>query len=102
MQKDSELLELLRPIQDPELFISIVELGLIYGVEKTDSQNITVELTLTSPGCPIGPQLMAQVQQTLLEKVDGVKNVDVKLIWDPPWDPKVNCYEEAKMQLGIF
>ncbi|MBI2646289.1 MAG: DUF59 domain-containing protein [Deltaproteobacteria bacterium] len=102
MQKDSELLEVLRPIQDPELFISIVELGLIYGVEKNDPENITVELTLTSPGCPIGPQIMAQIQQTLLEKVEGVKNVDVKLIWDPPWDPKVNCSEEAKMQLGIF
>ncbi len=102
MQKDAELLELLRPIEDPELFISIVELGLIYGVEKTDPSTITVELTLTSPGCPIGPQLMAQVQQTLLEKAQGVKNVDVKLVWDPPWDPKVNCSEEAKMQLGIF
>ena len=102
MQKDAELLELLRSIQDPELFISIVELGLIYGVEKIDPENITVELTLTSPGCPIGPHLMAQVQQTLLEAVKGVKSVDVKLIWDPPWDPKVNCSEEAKMQLGIF
>src|SRR3989338_3666611 len=100
MQKDAELLELLRSIQDPELFISIVELGLIYGVEKIDPENITVELTLTSPGCPIGPQLMAQVQQTPLEAVQGVKSVDVKMIWDPPWDPKVNCSEEAKMQLG--
>ena len=102
MEKNAELLEVLRPIQDPELFISIVELGLIYGVEKNDPENIVVELTLTSPGCPIGPQIMAQIQQTLLEKVQGVKNVDVKLIWDPPWDPKVNCSEEAKMQLGIF
>ena len=102
MEKNAELLEVLRPIQDPELFISIVELGLIYGVEKNDPENIVVELTLTSPGCPIGPQIMAQIQQTLLEKVQGVKNVDVKLIWDPPCDPKVNCSEEAKMQLGIF
>src|SRR3989338_9706503 len=102
MEKDPQLLEFLRPIQDPELFISIVELGLIYGVEKTDPENITVDLTLTSPGCPIGPQIMAQVQQTLLEKVQGVKNVDVRLIWDPPWDTKDKCSEEAKMQLGIF
>ena len=102
MEKNAELLEVLRPIQDPELFISIVELGLIYGVEKNDPENIVVELTLASPGFPIGPQIMAQIQQTLLEKVQGVKNVDVKLIWDPPWDPKVNCSEEAKMQLGIF
>jgi len=72
---------------------------IIYGVEKIDPENITVELTLTSPGCPIGPQLMAQVQQTLLEAVQGVKSVDVKLIWDPPWDPS-QMSEEAKEALA--
>lgn len=102
MEKDPQLLEILHPIQDPELFISIVELGLIYGVEKVDSENIQVDLTLTSPGCPLGPQLIEEISRTLKEKCPEVKNVDVRLIWTPPWDPRVNCSEDAKVQLGIF
>ena len=102
MEKDPQLLEFLRPIQDPELFISIVELGLIYGVQKINPETIQVDLTLTSPGCPIGPQIMAQVEQVLKSEVPEAKTVEVRLVWDPPWDPKVNCSEDAKMQLGIF
>ena len=102
MKKDPELLELLKPIQDPELFISIVDLGLIYGVEKVSDDKVGVEITLTSPACPLGPQIIAEVDKTLKEKVPGVKEVKVDLVWDPPWDPKVNCSEDAKAQLGIF
>lgn len=102
MNKDSELLELIRPIQDPELFISIVELGLIYGIERVDSETIQAHITLTSPGCPLGPQIMSEIEKILKEKIPEVKNVRVELVWDPPWDPKVNCSEEAKMMLGIF
>ena len=101
MEKDPELLKILHPIQDPEIFISIVELGLIYGIEKV-GEDIKVDLTLTSPACPLGPQLKVQVEQVLKEQVLGVKNVEVNFVWNPPWDPKVHCSEEAKMQLGIF
>ena len=101
MEKDPKLMEILTPIQDPELMISIVELGLIYGVEKT-GDTIQAELTFTSPACPLGPQIKAQVEQTLREQVEGVKNVDVRIVFDPPWNPQEHCSEDAKMQLGIF
>lgn len=101
MQKDEKLLELLRPVQDPELFISIVELGLVYGIEQK-GEDVNVDLTFTSPACPLGPQLMAMVEQVLREQVSGVKNVHVNVTFDPPWNPKEHCSEDAKMQLGIF
>lgn len=102
MQKDPELLELVRPIQDPELFISIVELGLVYGIERLNEETIRVDVTLTSPGCPLGPQIKEEVEKILKEKVPGIKNVQLEFVWDPPWDPRVHCSEDAKMQLGIF
>ncbi len=102
MEKDPKIIEFLKPIQDPELFISIVELGLIYGAEQVDPETVNVDITLTSPGCPLGPQIIAQIDQTVKEHIPTAKNVNVRLVWDPPWDPRVNCTEEAKMQLGIF
>jgi len=102
VNKDPELMELIRPIQDPELFISIVELGLVYGVERVDAETVRAQITLTSPGCPLGPQIMSEMEKILKEKIPEIKTVTVELVWDPPWDPKINCSEDAKMMLGIF
>jgi metal-sulfur cluster biosynthetic enzyme len=94
--------EALRPVHDPELMISIVDLGLIYGVEVApDSGKVEVKMSLTSPGCPIGPELMAAVEHTA-RLVPGVEDVHVSLVWDPPWDPTKMASEEAKEQLGIW
>ena len=100
MQKDPKLMEVLTPIQDPELLMSIVELGLVYGVEQVGDV-IKVELTLTSPACPLGPEIIAAVEQTL-GQLEGVKRVDVQLVFIPPWNPREHCSEDAKMKLGIF
>ena len=102
MLTKEEVLEALKPIKDPELNISIVDLGLIYDVDfENDGKKIFVQMTLTSPGCPVGPQLMAAVH-TKAASISGIEDAEVKLIWTPKWDPKIMASEEAKDQLGIF
>jgi metal-sulfur cluster biosynthetic enzyme len=94
--------EALRPIHDPELMISIVDLGLIYGIEvPEDGSRVTVRMTLTSPACPIGPELMAAVDHTV-KLLPGVGEAKVELVWDPPWDPTKMASEAAREQLGIW
>jgi metal-sulfur cluster biosynthetic enzyme len=96
------VLDALRPIQDPEIFVSIVDLGLIYGVDVSeDGTQVTVRMTLTGPGCPVGPQILAAVHHTV-ERIPGVKEPDVQLVWDPPWNPVVHASDEAKDVLGIW
>ena len=96
------VLEALRPVHDPELMISIVDLGLVYDVEVSpDGRRLDVKMTLTSPGCPIGPELMAAVDHTA-RTVPGVDDVHVQLVWDPPWDPTKMASELAREQLGIW
>lgn len=98
----ASVLEALRPVMDPELMISIVDLGLIYGVDVgEDGGRVEVRMSLTSPGCPIGPELMAAVDHTA-RLVPGVEDVHVQLVWDPPWDPTKMASDEAKEQLGIW
>lgn len=97
-----KIFETLKPIQDPELGISIVDLGLIYDAKYDENtRKILIEMTLTSPACPVGPQLMAAVH-TKAASIAGAEDAEVKLVWTPKWDPKVMASEEAKDQLGIF
>lgn len=94
--------EALRPVVDPELMISIVDLGLVYDVDVSpDGKKVEVKMTLTSPGCPIGPELMAAVDHTA-RLVPGVEDVHVQLVWEPPWDPTKMASESAREQLGIW
>jgi metal-sulfur cluster biosynthetic enzyme len=96
------VLNALKPIQDPEIFISIVDLGLIYGVDVSeDGARCAVRMTLTGPGCPVGPQILAAVHNTV-SRIPGVKEPDVQLVWDPPWNPVVHASDEAKDTLGIW
>jgi metal-sulfur cluster biosynthetic enzyme len=97
--------EELKRVIDPELFVNIVDLGLIYVVdvnpaEEPDKVNVGIEMTMTSPMCPAGPQLIAQSKQ-VVGQLDGVQNVEVKIVMDPPWTPD-RMTEEARDQLGIF
>lgn len=100
---ESRIFESLKQVIDPELFVNIVDLGLIYTVDlkpKDDKFDVSVEMTMTSPACPAGPQLLAQSKDVIsrLEKVDGV---EIKLVMEPPWTPD-RMTEDAKDQLGIF
>lgn len=102
MLTKEDIFQALKPIQDPELGISIVDLGLIYNASLQDNgKKVIVEMTLTSPACPVGPQLMAAVH-TKAASITGIEDAEVKLVWTPRWDPKTMASEEAKDQLGIF
>ncbi|NOY08968.1 MAG: DUF59 domain-containing protein [Spirochaetes bacterium] len=87
-------------VMDPELMLSMDELGLIYGVKEEDGRFI-IEMTLTTPACPLGPVLANQVKQEAL-KVDGVKDVEVKLVFSPAWNPRTMASEKAKLMLGLL
>ena len=96
------VLEALRPIQDPEIFLSIVDLGLIYGVDVSESgAKVVVRMTLTGPGCPVGPQILAAVHNTV-SRIPAVTEPDVQLVWDPPWNPVIHASDDAKDALGIW
>ncbi len=96
------VMEALSVVQDPELHMGIVELGLIYGVDVQDSgQNVEVKMTLTSPGCPYGAALM-DAAKLVVEQLPGVTSADVRLVWDPPWDPEKMSSDEVKDKLGIW
>ena len=96
------VLDALKPIQDPEIFLSIVDLGLVYGVDVSeDGAKVVVRMTLTGPGCPVGPQILAAVHNTV-SRIPGVTEPDVQLVWDPPWNPVVHASDEAKDALGIW
>ena len=106
--------EALKQVIDPELFVNIVDLGLIYGVDvrsreaqagaegeaSAPSYDVRIEMTMTSPMCPAGPQLVGNSKE-VVSKLEGVTSVEVKVVMDPPWSPE-KMTEEARDQLGIF
>ena len=98
--------EELKKVIDPELFVNIVDLGLIYKVEfeanedDGSKQNVMIDMTMTSPMCPAGPQLIANSKQ-VVSVLDEVAEVEVKIVMTPPWTP--DCMtEDARDQVGIF
>ena len=96
--------EELKQVIDPELFVNIVDLGLIYEVtlEKTDEgpTNVSIDMTLTSPMCPAGPQLIANSKQ-VLEALEETGEIEVRIVLDPAWSPD-RMTDDARDQLGIF
>jgi FeS assembly SUF system protein len=90
----------LKTVYDPEIPADIYELGLIYKVDIDDDRNVTVDMTLTSPGCPVAGEMPAWVQNAV-GAVEGVANVEVNLTFDPPWDMS-RMSEEARVALGMF
>ena len=96
------ILEALRPIIDPEIRLSIVDLGLIYGVHvSSDSRHVEIKMTLTTPMCPYGPMIMTQVQD-VANTLPGVQDARITLVWEPPWDPKTMASDDAKDKLNIW
>ena len=77
----------LRAVKDPELNLNIVDLGLVYEVDVNPDGDVKVKMTLTSPGCPAGPEIVNDVSQTLKD-LEGVKSVDVEIVWEPYWTPE--------------
>ena len=98
MVTKEEVFEALRQVEDPELGMDIVELGLLYDVE-VQGQRVKVTHSLTSMGCPAGPMIQEDIQRAASE-VPGVEAVDVELTWDPPWTPE-RMSDDAKFILGF-
>ncbi len=94
-----QLIEKLKEILDPELHISVWDLGLIYKTDIKDNGDVFIEMTLTTPGCPLMTTIPLSVKNEI-SKIEGVGEVDVKLVWDPPWKPEM-LSDEAKKRLGI-
>jgi metal-sulfur cluster biosynthetic enzyme len=81
--------------------MGILDLGLIYGVEPRPDGSVRIRMTLTSPACPVGPLLQAQVHAAVL-RLPGVKEVRVELVWEPRWDAKTMASDDVKMELGYL
>jgi FeS assembly SUF system protein len=96
----AKLVTALKTVYDPEIPVDIYELGLIYKVDVADNKDVTVDMTLTAPNCPVAGEMPGMVQSAL-EGVDGIGQVKVHLTFDPPWTPE-NMSEEAKLELNMF
>ncbi len=94
-----QIIAVLRTVQDPEIPVSLYDLGLIYDVVVEDPGLVTVKMTLTSPACPIADLLIQQLQSTI-QAIPGVRTARVELVWDPPWNQNMMS-EAAKLQLGF-
>ena len=97
---EKEVIEILKTIFDPEIPVNIYELGLIYKIEITPSFNALVEMTLTSPACPVAESLPGEVKQRI-KGIYGINEVFVELVWEPTWNMDMMS-EEAKLQLGML
>ena len=89
----------IKKIYDPEIPVNIYELGLIYKIEIKEAKKVNIDMTLTSPNCPVAESLPKMVKDNIL-KLDGVDDVDLKLVWDPPWT-KEKMSEAAKLELNL-
>lgn len=94
------IIDALKEIFDPEIPVNIYDLGLIYGVEVFDGGHAVVTMTLTTPHCPVAESMPAEVELRV-GAVPGVGDVEVNLVWDPPWDPQLMS-DEAKLELGML
>ena len=96
MQTAESIRKALRGVKDPELNLNIIDLGLVYDVFINDTGDVKVTMTLTSPGCPAGPEILGDVKQTV-EVLEGVNSVEVEIVWEPYWtpdrmDPRVRAF----------
>lgn len=98
MLKDQDVFNALKGVIDPELGINVVDLGLVYGVEINEGV-VRVEMTLTSPGCPLAG-LIDQMVKSAVGKLKGVERVELELVWDPPWIPAMMS-EEVREEFGV-
>ena len=89
----------IKKIYDPEIPVNIYELGLIYKIDIKDENKVVIEMTLTSPNCPVAESLPNSVKENIL-KIEGIKDVELKLVWDPPWT-KDKMSESAKLELNL-
>jgi FeS assembly SUF system protein len=94
------VIDALREIYDPEIPVNIYDLGLIYGVDVSPEADVTVTMTLTTPHCPVAESMPGEVELRV-SSVPGIRDAEVNLVWDPPWDP-AKMSDEARLELGML
>ena len=94
------IIDALRTVHDPEIPVNIYELGLVYKIDIDDDNRVNVQMTLTSPACPVAGSLPGEVEAKVKE-IEGVADATVEVVWDPPWHPGMMT-EEAQLELGII
>lgn len=97
---EQAIIDALKTVHDPEIPVNIYDLGLIYRIDIDENHKVLVEMTLTSPGCPVAQSMPLEVADAV-RTVEGVSDVQVDLVWDPPWSME-RMSEAAKLQLGMF
>jgi len=100
LELEEEIVKMLKTVYDPEIPVNIYDLGLIYGVDVDDDKNVIITMTLTAPGCPVADFIIDDVQ-TRVESISGIRNVEVKLVFEPEWHQGL-MNEEAKLELGFL
>lgn len=99
MVTDGFILNILKDVEDPEMGVNIVDLGLVYNIAVYD-EKVLIEMTLTSPACPAGPEIIKSVRDRILS-IQGIEDAEVKLVWSPRWMPEMMS-DEVRDILGIF
>ena len=99
MELKEKIIEEIKKIYDPEIPVNIYELGLIYDIKVEDKNTAKIKMTLTSPNCPVAESLPKEVKDGIMQ-VEGIDNVDLDLVWEPPWD-KDRMSEAAKLELNL-
>ena len=95
----NRVIEKIKEIYDPEIPVNIYELGLIYKIEVDEKNKVNIDMTLTSPNCPVAESLPNEVKENIM-KVEGVSDVNLNLVWEPPWE-KDKMSEAAKLELNL-
>lgn len=100
LQIETDIVQALKNIYDPEIPVNIYDLGLIYDIEIDENEKATITMTLTAPNCPVADSLPIEVRD-IVASIDGISSAEVNLVFDPPWDPAM-LSDEAKFELGML
>ena len=100
LQLEDRIVKVLKTIYDPEIPVNIYDLGLIYGLNADENNQVKITMTLTTPNCPIADDILQEVKERV-EAVEGVRSLDLELTFNPPWDES-NLSEEARLELGLL
>lgn len=95
-----DIVDALRTVFDPEIPVNIYDLGLIYAIDSRKDGSVKIEMTLTAPGCPVAEEIPIWVRDAVA-KVETTTDIDVEIVWDPPWDPSMMT-DYAKIELGMY
>lgn len=100
LQLESEILKVIKEVFDPEIPVNVYDLGLIYEIDVDDYNNVDIKMTLTAPNCPVADSMPNEVKEKV-KAVEGVNNVNIEMVFDPPWSASMMS-EEAKLVLGYL